>query len=925
MIAANVPPALNIALQRVEIGETFSYRIQDSDMSGIASGESVTITMSSNGGSGVQLLNNNTFSRSTAFSQLASYTLAGTISDGKATSNWSFTLSVVDTRAPQLRIADQSIDERQPFSYTINEGQDISNLRSGETYTVDIMNDGGTGVTYTPSSKTFSGNPSSLAPGTYTLQGILTDASHNQSSWSFRLTVKDVTAPRLHIADQTLPFKRSFSYTINKDQDISGLSPGEDYTIRLIDDGGSSVVYNETSKTFHGNTSSLSVGDYRLRGTITSATHTEQWSDWFFTLKIRDTVAPKLTIPPQTINKAIEDQFSYTIDEAVDISDLETGETYEILITDTGGIPLSYYENGGNRTFSTSSYNLPVGTHTIRGKIVDENNSFSDWSFTLTVQDFIPDNTPPRVTYLSKEVSTWSWECSESPCTYRYAFSSTTSDNFDDSLFTMPYGTDSSVDEPGNGSAYYIYVQAKDGANNESQVVWASHDQAGEPPVLKVRASESHTCAILGTGNLKCWGQNHKGQLGNGKKTHWETPVRAKFTTDSIEDVAPGNSYTCVLLKSGSIKCWGHNAEGQLGQNHTEDVYLGDETNESGTTNDNLGDQLPTIDLGTNNRVRSIATGPFHVCALIEGGAGAVKCWGLNDYGQLGYNHTRTLGDGLNENLQEVDEMGKSLLFVDLGLEPGVSVVAIAAGYSHTCALFSEGSVKCWGDNSGGKLGYDHTRTLGDGLNENGDAANEMGEELPTIDLGLEPGVSAVAIAAGYSHTCALLSEGSVKCWGDNSKGQLGQGTNFSNINLGTNLTAKSISVGILHTCATLSNDKVKCWGSNWQGQLGYDHTQTLGDGLDQDRREVDEMGDNLPFLDLGTNRTVKTVVAGSLHTCAILDNDRVKCWGNNSHGQLGYDHIYNLGDGVDINFRKTVEMGDNLPFIQFEGAFSIE
>ena len=114
--------------------------------------------------------------------------------------------------------------------------------------------------------------------------------------------------------------------------------------------------------------------------------------------------------------------------------------------------------------------------------------------------------------------------------------------------------------------------------------------------------------------------------------------------------------------------------------------------------------------------------------------------------------------------------------------------------------------------------------------------------------------------------------------------------------------------LGDVHTCAILDNDKVKCWGLNYEGGLGY--------GDKNDRGELpNSMGDSLPYVDLGTGRTAVAIgtayCPGSAHTCAILDNDAMKCWGGGSYniGQLGYGDTTSRGDGPN-------EMGDNLPYV---------
>src|SRR5262249_38128690 len=153
-------------------------------------------------------------------------------------------------------------------------------------------------------------------------------------------------------------------------------------------------------------------------------------------------------------------------------------------------------------------------------------------------------------------------------------------------------------------------------------------------------------------------------------------------------------------------------------------------------------------------RVIKFGHGGLDTCALLADGR--VKCWGWNDFGQLGLGDTQMRGDNPGE-------MGDNLPAVDLGA--GKKAVALTGGDSHHCALLSDGSVKCWGRNLEGELG------LGD-TNNRGDNPGEMGDNLPAVDLGA--GKTAVAIDAGGYCSCALLNDGSVKCWGGNFSGQLG-------------------------------------------------------------------------------------------------------------------------------------------------------
>jgi alpha-tubulin suppressor-like RCC1 family protein len=197
-----------------------------------------------------------------------------------------------------------------------------------------------------------------------------------------------------------------------------------------------------------------------------------------------------------------------------------------------------------------------------------------------------------------------------------------------------------------------------------------------------------------------------------------------------------------------------------------------------------------------------------------------------------------------------------------------------------------------------------------------------MGDDLPVVDLGT--GRKAVTVYIGDETNCAILDNGSTKCWGRNSFGQLGlgdifdrgdtageMGDNLPTINLGTGRTALSISVGGNHVCALLERGTVKCWGGNDYGQLGIGDEGHRGDG-------EGEMGDNLPAVDLGTGRTAVSISTGEFHSCAVLDDwQTVTCWGKNVYGTLGQGSTTNRG----VN---GGEMGDALEPVDLTGDISV-
>ena len=303
-----------------------------------------------------------------------------------------------------------------------------------------------------------------------------------------------------------------------------------------------------------------------------------------------------------------------------------------------------------------------------------------------------------------------------------------------------------------------------------------------------------------------------------------------------VEKITTGRDHTCAILDDGSVSCWGNNVVGQLGDG----------------TNINRNTPTQTLPLGQGAVAISAGgtEGSFYTCALLDDGS--VSCWGSNDYGQL--------GDG------GVDDRNTPTQTLPLGQ----SAVAIAAGTDHTCAVLDDGSVSCWGSNGYGQLG-DGTTTHSWGT--------------PTQTSPFDTGKTAVAITAGNFHTCALLNDDSVSCWGSNSHGQLGDGTDI-NRNTPTQTLplgqgAVAISAGSEHTCALLYDGSVSCWGLQLYGRLG--NGAGLSGNLDNDWASVKTPTQTSPL-----GQSAVAISAGNVHTCAILDDGSVSCWGSYYYGQGG-------------------------------------
>lgn len=289
-----------------------------------------------------------------------------------------------------------------------------------------------------------------------------------------------------------------------------------------------------------------------------------------------------------------------------------------------------------------------------------------------------------------------------------------------------------------------------------------------ESGVKQVSAGWVHTCAVTTTGKALCWGGNYSGQLGNGITGNQLSPVGVAGLATGVRFVSAGADHSCALLENGTVRCWGQNDYGELGDGSTTD-------------------RATPVQVSSLTNVAKISTGERHSCALT--GTGAVWCWGVNTYGQL--------GDGT--------QTARNVPVLVSGLGSGVA--DISTGGYHTCAVLTSGMVRCWGSNQFGQLGDTSTSI----------------RTIPAAVTGLDANM--VSIGASQQHTCALTNSGSAYCWGSNSDYRLGRGptTNAPAAAPVRNLTANviAISTGLGHTCAVMANQTARCWGDNRLSQLG--------------------------------------------------------------------------------------------------------
>jgi alpha-tubulin suppressor-like RCC1 family protein len=374
--------------------------------------------------------------------------------------------------------------------------------------------------------------------------------------------------------------------------------------------------------------------------------------------------------------------------------------------------------------------------------------------------------------------------------------------------------------------------------------------------IVQVDTADYHACGVTAGRQVRCWGDGHNGKLGIGDMTAAAHSTAVTVLNRSGNGpltgavrVAVGADSTCALLTNRQVRCWGDDSYGQLGNGLPAGArYL----------------PVPvTNTLGTANLtgVVQLSVGYEHVCVVLTNAQ--VRCWGDNSHGELGQG---TFGGSTD---RPVVVRGVT------GAGPLTGVTQVSAGDDHTCARLTNGQVRCWGWGSG--LGY-------------GGTANRSRPVVTRTVAGAGAGAlrNVTQVSAGSYLTCARLANGQARCWGDNTKGELGIGTPgggrlrpavVEGANGAGPLTGvRSVGAGEEHACALLTSGQVRCWGDRQYGQVG--------DGS---------------FTGVASRPRVVRTVAGSGaltgatqmsfdfdNTCVRLRNGQARCWGDNSYGGLG-------------------------------------
>ena len=328
-----------------------------------------------------------------------------------------------------------------------------------------------------------------------------------------------------------------------------------------------------------------------------------------------------------------------------------------------------------------------------------------------------------------------------------------------------------------------------------------------------------HSCGTTVAGAAYCWGSSGDGQLGNGFRPIGSPPRLAPLAAAEtplavagghyFTEVSAGLFHSCGMTLSGEVYCWGDNAVGQLGD---------------GTTTNSL---VPVRILG-GHQFADVAVGIFHSCGVTTGND--VYCWGGNTVGQL--------GNGSQSSSSSPVRVAADVLFV-----------TVRAGAYHNCAITAANEAYCWGFNDFGQVG-------------NGETALAV-----TAPVAVVGGGSFVAVGGGYAHSCALSSDGTAYCWGNNQLAPVP-------VSAGPfTPSVAALAVGGAHTCALTPAGTAYCWGYNILGQLG--------DGSTTDRSTPVPVSGGFSFT---------AISAGSYHTCGVTTGIVALCWGDNANGQLGAD-----------------------------------
>jgi alpha-tubulin suppressor-like RCC1 family protein len=448
-------------------------------------------------------------------------------------------------------------------------------------------------------------------------------------------------------------------------------------------------------------------------------------------------------------------------------------------------------------------------------------------------------------------------------------------------------------------------------------------------PVAQVSAGKFHTCVVTAVGSVMCWGNGSSGRLGTGNQDSTASPSIVADAGESFRQVSAGGAHTCALTVSQRIYCWGVGTDGQVGDGEI------------------AASLVPAREYTLAADWALVSAGDDHSCG--QKADGRWFCWGDGQYGQIGNDSTlaRSIPTQVGAWMQmsaafdhtcAVRGNGKLYCWgagalarlgngIDTANRATPTLVAggfedwtrVSAGAEHSCAIRSDGSLYCWGNQADGRVGNGFTtntisspslvqqlsqpsivvwNSISAGSRHTCGAAN-VGATLVAYCWGnnlygrlgngnesdtphsspvvvQEPLSSPAEISVGAEHSCARTKSDTLYCWGHGNSGRLGLGNSFPVVQpipaLIEDTTWQQVSVGEAHTCAVANDQRAFCWGLGLHGRLGNNGTQNAFS----------------PSEVAGNVTNWRTVSAGARHTCAIRDDGSLSCFGQNSEGRLG-------------------------------------
>lgn len=439
--------------------------------------------------------------------------------------------------------------------------------------------------------------------------------------------------------------------------------------------------------------------------------------------------------------------------------------------------------------------------------------------------------------------------------------------------------------------------------------------EIGLAGIVDISAGGEHACALAADGTVACWGRNMERQVEPGAVS--AVAFAGVAGVANATSLASGADFSCAVIVDGTIKCWGADQTGFIQPAIGNALEAGTHCVVSVLGSARCFTLVPPFTVSNRSdpepaKARSIALGGSHSCARRL--SGQLACWGENGLGQL--------GDGT------LSDRPSPVTVLD-GTHPA-SAAGVAAGSAHGCMRTPTGRVSCWGDNSSGQIG-DPTR-------------GGVREMFTVIDSGSTPLANVVAVTNGAGHSCALLANGRAKCWGSNADGQLGDGTRTTPVSpanavfVKTSSTAvmqniRAIAAGDRHTCALLADGTARCWGANDAGQVtghpgndiltpasvaggvaiaaGEHHTCVLGTSVSATCWGWNSSGELGPTDASGQHTFAVSAVgiaAGDSHSCAVKANGTMACWGANASGQLGNQSGASSTSPVTVKELVTIE-----------------